>query len=110
MAKQIKPSTKPASQDTANSLHDILFKVLIEQVGERVVEEADEEEGVEAREFYTATPALLTVALKALKDNDTTCLNEEGGKTDELRSELAARKKGHGNVIRIKPEPDQAVI
>ena len=56
-----------------------------------------EVEGVE--EYYTATPALLTVAARFLKDNGITCAIEDNKHTQGLKDELAKRKKGHGNKV-----------
>lgn len=94
-----------ASESKCAALHDILFDVLTEQVSERVIEE--QEDGSE-KELYTATPALLTVALKALKDNEITCQAEDNNKVNALQEQLAKRKRNHGSVVSIRPEMDEA--
>ena len=92
-----------AKEDKLAELHCIVAQVLATQVGERVEEE--QEDGT-AVELYTATPALLTCAMKFLKDNEITCMREVGDNISKLEEALRAKRTGHGNVIQIKPEDD----
>lgn len=85
-------------------LHAVLAKVLTAQVGEQATEE--QEDGSEVT-LYIASPALLTVALKMLKDNDITCVAEEDSSVNNLAKQLEDRKKGHGKVLQLHPTPDQ---
>ncbi len=94
-----------AKESQLARLHTVLATVLTEQVGERVQEE-DEETG-EMREFYTAQPALLTCAMKFLKDNEITCEPEENQALSGLREQLEKRRKGHGKVIEMSPIGDE---
>jgi hypothetical protein len=93
-----------AQESKLAALHEILATVLIDQVGEQVEEEL--EDGT-CRTIYTAQPALLTVAMKMLKDNDITCVPSEDSSVQTLADKLKERKKGHGKVIQLKPEGDE---
>lgn len=97
-----------AKESKLAALHDVVATVLIEQVGERA-EEVDEDSG-ETIELYTASPALLTAAMKFLKDNDITCVPAQDSKTQQLKDKLAERKRGHGNVIAMTPQADEHAI
>ena len=56
------------------------------------LEELCDDEG-NALVYYTATPALLTVAARFLKDNDITCTVEDSEGLSSLQDQLAERKK-----------------
>ena len=100
---------KGAAQETKLAeLHEVVATVLIDQVGERAIEH-DDETGEEV-ELYTATPALLTCAMKFLKDNDITCEPSEDSSTKKLEDKLKERRRGHGNVISMKPQSDEHAI
>lgn len=55
-----------------------------------------------------ASPALLTIAAKFLKDNDITCLVEDSKEMSDLEKRLAAKKerKAVGNVLPLLPEDE----
>jgi hypothetical protein len=90
---------KPASDSTLAALHEAISIVLAAQVKEVMVE-VDEETGKET-ETYSATPALLTVAARFLKDNNITCTIEDSKGLSELTDELAQRKKRRDNISNI---------
>lgn len=83
------------SEARGEKLLEILFDVVTDQLGERAVI-LDLEAG-EQRERYVASPALLTLAAKLLKDNNVTLQPEETeGKLSKLEENLAKRKKHSG--------------
>lgn len=92
---------KVANEKELASLHSILAKVLAAQIGQEVEEYADDDideegvvrEGAEPVRVYVATPALLTVAARFLKDNDITCEVDKSKGVSELKDKLAKRKK-----------------
>lgn len=90
-----------ANESELANLHCLLARVLAAQVGEEV-EEYDEE-GVPTGKVYTATPALLTIAARFLKDNEITCEVEDSEGLSDLRSELAARKTGRRKLASVSP-------
>jgi hypothetical protein len=55
-----------------------------------------------------ASPALLTIAAKFLKDNDITCLVEDSKEMSDLEKRLAAKKerKAVGNVLTLLSEDE----
>ena len=89
---------KPASNDKLSALHEALAVVIAAQVSETALalatdaEELCDDEG-NALVYYTATPALLTVAARFLKDNDITCTVEDSEGLSSLQDQLAERKK-----------------
>jgi hypothetical protein len=78
-----------AKEEKLAELHVILTDILIAQVGEE--REFVAEDG-KVEKVYTATPALLTVAQKFLKENNITCQPAEGDKLSTLQEKLAKRK------------------
>ena len=56
----------------------------------------------------TASPALLTIAAKFLKDNDITCQVEDSKELSDLDKRLAAKRerKAVGNVIPLQHEDE----
>lgn len=79
-----------ANEKKLGDLHGILAEVLANQVSEKVIEvDADGKELT----IYTATPALLTVASRFLKDNDITCEVGDSKGLSDLKEELAKRKR-----------------
>ena len=97
---------KHVSEERGSDLLDLVFTVVTAQVGETVQEE-DEETG-ETRTAYVASPALLTLAVKLLKDNQITVQPAEDGKVNELERTLAQKKK-HSQ-LKVIPfiQPEQA--
>ena len=81
---------KKATDVILGNLHAILADVLAEQVAEYATEEDNDGR---VTKVYTATPALLTVAARFLKDNDITCGVEDSGALNNLADELAKRKR-----------------
>ena len=68
---------KPATDAALGALHEALATVIASQV-KATMQEFDEEGNViEGAETYSATPALLTVAARFLKDNNITCTVED---------------------------------
>ena len=80
-------------------LLNALAAVLKSQIADTAHEIA--EDGTEGEEYYTATPALLTVAARFLKDNGITCAIEDSEDMNDLKAELAKRKKRKGKVVGI---------
>lgn len=91
--------TKPASDSKLGALHDALATIIAAQVKELIQEE--DEDGNVIREYYSATPALLTVAARFLKDNNITCSVEDSKGLSELTDELASRRKRKDNLKNI---------
>ncbi len=89
-------SKKPASDKQLSALHEALATVIAAQVQETLVELDDA--GNPVSEVYSATPALLTVAARFLKDNDITCTVEDSKGLTELADELASRRKRRDNI------------
>jgi len=89
---------KAASTDALSSLHEQLAKVLALQVGEVGT---DEDEDGNTTTFFTATPALLTIAARFLKDNSITCEIEDSEGLSRLEEELAKRKKRRNKITSI---------
>lgn len=92
------------------NLLNALAAVLESQVSE-VQDELDEAGLPTGNKYYTATPALLTVAARFLKDNNITCAVSDSKGMQGLKDKLAERKK-HGKVFSIKhlsPEDEQAL-
>ena len=84
-----------------NALHEVLAAVLVEQVEARA--QFTDEDGVE-HDISTASPAMLAVAAKFLKDNNITCSVEDDtnlGRLDELLSNKT--KKGRATLASVSP-------
>lgn len=103
--------SKTAKEKELSELHVVLAKVLATQVGQKV-EIYDEndldaegmpKEGTEPKKVYVATPALLTVAARFLKDNDITCEIEESEGASELRDQLQQRRRRKSTLASILP-------
>lgn len=86
-----------ATDKSLGNLHAILADVLAEQVAESVIEIDEETKTVVTT--YTATPALLTVAARFLKDNDITCGIEDSKSLSDVKEELKNRKKRSKNKL-----------
>ena len=95
---------KAASSKELGGLHDAIATVLAAQISE-TQKELDADGNTTDVEFHTATPALLTVAIKFLKDNDITCTVEDSKGLSEMQDELAKRRKRRDN-IRELPHVD----
>lgn len=98
-------SNKRVSEQRGNQLLDLVFDVVITQLKDQAAVE-DIETGESVLQ-YTATPALLTVATKLLKDNNITVQpDNEESRMSELEKELASRKKRSqiSKVSFIRPE------
>jgi len=83
-----------ATESKLSELHGVLATVLIAQLKEIGVEEDIEQGMEEGKEHYTASPALLTVCARFLKDNEITCEVGDSSKMNELKEQLKDRKKG----------------
>lgn len=89
-AESTNGTTGAAKEERLAHLHVQLTEVLITQVSEER-EFTDEETGT-TEKVFTATPALLTIAAKFLKENNITCQPAEGSKLDTLRDKLQKRR------------------
>lgn len=72
------------------NLHEVVAKVIACQV--EATEEFLDEEG-ELQVMFTASPALLSVATKFLKDNSITCAIEEDANLGKLEAIFAGKQK-----------------
>lgn len=88
-----------STSNELGELHKVVANVLSKQVGQ--IFEEKNEEGVIVDRYYAATPALLTVAARFLKDNDITCEIEDSKGMSDLQAELDKRKKGRGKLTDI---------
>jgi hypothetical protein len=79
-----------ASETQMGSLHGILAQVIAAQVG--ATEEYLDEEG-ELNVMYSASPALLAIAAKFLKDNEITCAVELDENLGKLEAIMANKQK-----------------
>lgn len=81
---------KRASESQLGDLHEVLAMVIKEQI----TQTADflNEDG-ELVESYTASPALLAVAAKFLKDNQITVSIEDDANLGEIENILAKKEK-----------------
>ena len=61
----------------------------------------EEDDNGKKTTFYTATPALLTIAARFLKDNSITCEIEDSEGLSKLEEELAQRKKRRNKITSI---------
>ena len=87
-----------------NDLHELLAQVMAAQVGD--VATWVNEEG-EVVTNYTASPALLAVAAKFLKDNEITCAIEDDVNLDELNTLLSNKqKKGRLALVDASPQAE----
>ena len=80
-----------ATEEKLASLHDAVADALT--AGIKETKTVTDEETGEVLTYHVANPALLTVAIKFLKDNDITCQPSEENKIGGLKAELAERKK-----------------
>ena len=79
-----------AKESALNMLHGAFAQVLLSQLSEHVIEETGDGK---RQVIYAATPALLTVVGRFLKDNEITVESDDDETQGELKQQLAARKK-----------------
>ena len=82
--------SKVQESEALNKLHEALAKVLVEQVEGRA--EYTDDNG-ETQSVSTASPAMLAVAAKFLKDNNVTCSVEEDSNLGRLEDILLEKQK-----------------
>lgn len=103
--KELNELHKKVARQLANQLEnaDIALGLLHEHRGELPENVADFLE-----KCSIASPALLTIAAKFLKDNDITCQVEDSKEMSDLEKRLAAKKerKAVGNVLPIHSEDE----
>jgi len=93
-------------QTELNNLHELLAQVMAIQVGDKATWVNEEGEVVSS---YTASPALLAVAAKFLKDNEITCSVEDDANLGELDNLLSKKqKKGRLALVDAAPEHEAA--
>jgi hypothetical protein len=93
-----------ATEKALAGLHATLAKVIDDQLSDTMVinSEEVEEEGADAVRMYTASPALLTVAARFLKDNDVTAdVGESADGMSTVQKRLEEIKKNRGKVISL---------
>lgn len=93
-----------ANESQLAKLHATLAKVIEEQLQERILvnkEEVDDE-GADPAFMFTASPALLTVASRFLKDNDITAdVGSADDRTDAIKRRLEELQGNRGKVVRL---------
>lgn len=93
-----------ATESQLAKLHATLAKVIEEQLQEKILvnkEEVDED-GVEEQWMFTASPALLTVASRFLKDNDIVAdRGDSDGRLDGIQKRLKELSSGGNKVVRL---------
>lgn len=90
----------PVSTERGVALLDVVADVLLAQLKDHAILE-DETTKEEVR-AYTATPALLTVAIKFLKDNAITMQDTDiDKKLNEVEAALQGRKKHSSNLSNV---------
>lgn len=91
-----------ASEDTLNSLHELIAQVLVAQVGQTVKlhnPDTDQEE-----DLFVVTPATVAIAVKFLKDNEITTAISEDTNLGELQDMLAKKqKRGRAKLATVSP-------
>jgi hypothetical protein len=93
-----------ATEKALAGLHATLAKVIDDQLSDMMVinSEEVEEDGVDEVRMYTASPALLTVAARFLKDNDVTAdVGESADGMSAVQKRLAEIKQNRGKVISL---------
>jgi hypothetical protein len=93
-----------ATEQALAGLHATVARVIAEQLGETLVLNQDEVDAgeAEAERMYTASPALLTVAARFLKDNDVTAdVGESADGMSAIEKKLGELKKHRGKVISL---------
>lgn len=93
-----------ATEDRLAKLHAVLAQVIEAQLSEKLLVNKEEAEAGEEEEqwMYTASPALLTMAARFLKDNDITAdVGDAEGRTDAIQKRLAEIRSNGGKVVRL---------
>lgn len=92
-----------ATEKALASLHAQVAQVIENQLKETVTVNPDEVElGEEAVQMYVASPALLTVAARFLKDNDITVdTGAQADNTSKIRDRLDQLKRNRGKVVSL---------
>ena len=99
---------KTAGESELSFLHKLLAEVLADQLRESVT---DKDEDGKATVVFTATPALLTIVARFLKDNSITCEIEDSEELSALEEQLTKLKKNRAKITSISafmPEEDEA--
>jgi hypothetical protein len=93
-----------ATEKALAGLHATLAKVIDDQLSDTMVinSEEVEKEGADEVRMYTASPALLTVAARFLKDNDVTAdVGESADGMSKIQKRLIEMEQSRGKVIRL---------
>lgn len=89
---------KPTPESELNELHAIVAKTLRDQLEATMI--VADEEGKE-KEISLATPALLAQAIKFLKDNNITTVEEMDENMDQLKELLEKKQKRGSKVLHM---------
>jgi hypothetical protein len=92
-----------ASQAQVAALHAKIAEVLSAQLGETICVNAEEVEAgeAEAEVMFTASPALLTMAARFVKDNGVEVDIEETEGTSIVQERLAMLKRNRGKIVKL---------
>ncbi len=93
-----------ATEEALARLHATVAKVIAEQLNETLVLNQDDVDnaGAEEERMYTASPALLTVATRFLKDNDITVdAGAQDAGQSAIRKRLDSLKQARGKVVSL---------
>jgi hypothetical protein len=93
-----------ATEEALAGLHATLATVIDKQLSETIVVnlEAVEDDGAAEELMFSASPALLTVAARFLKDNDVTADTGESAEgMSKVQKRLEDIKKNRGKVISL---------
>lgn len=87
---------KAGTESALNKLHEKVSEVMYEQVKvkePKITYDMDGEEVKSDEEFFSASPALLAVAAKFLKDNQITCDVSQDENMSNLKDVLEKKQK-----------------
>ena len=92
-----------ATEKAIAALHAQIAEVLDAQLSETIClnPEAVEDDGVEPELMFTASPALLTLAARFVKDNDVGMDIGETGSENKVRRRLDQLKQNRGKVVKL---------
>lgn len=93
-----------ATEAALAALHKKIAEVVSDQLGEKlcVNQEAVDTEGAEPEYMFTASPALLTVAARFVRDAGIAAdLGSEEDQTSEVQRKLDALRQNRGKVVRL---------
>ena len=97
--------SKGAATEAALALlHQKLAEVMTDQLGEKlcVNQDAVDNEGAEPEYMFTASPALLTVAARFVRENGVVMdIGDESDKTSKVKEQLRLLEAKRGKVVKL---------